>query len=322
MFDLLDWNRFRFWVQLSFFVLFVYGGYLGIDLGRSLPTFACPFNTQGYGGGCYLMLLQYHLSWGREKLFGVAGLTVLSGLAVFYLWFVALNKAWCGFACPLGTLQDWLSALRRASGIRYGRYSETQFRSLARIKYVLLALMILIPLGIGAGWFTRDWSMPFCMLCPARPIIPALTGKFDYWAVDFSSPGKMVLTALGMIVTALFLVGAFVKKRFFCFFCPMSALQYLISRPALLTLRKDGAKCTRCGDCYRVCDMEIKEIADDVANPRIMMDDCMLCLKCVAYCPEPGALKANFAGVTFFEASEAGFIKRMQKGVKRERRDA
>ena len=124
-------------------------------------------------------------------------------------------------------------------------------------------------------------ASPFCMICPARPIIPSFSGKFDYWKVDFSTTAKMVLTTLGMIVTALFLVGSFVKKRFFCFFCPMSALQYLISRPALLTLRKDGSKCTRCGDCYRVCDMEIKEIADDVTNPRIMMDDCTLCLKCV-----------------------------------------
>ncbi|MEY2633725.1 MAG: hypothetical protein RIR00_2379, partial [Pseudomonadota bacterium] len=79
--------------------------------------------------------------------------------------------------------------------------------------------------------------------------------------------------------------------------------------------KKDGSKCTRCGDCYRVCDMEIKEIADDVDNPRIMMDDCTLCLKCVASCPEPGALKAQFATITFFESTEAGFIKRMNKGL-------
>lgn len=316
MFNRIDWNRFRFWAQLFFFILFVYGGYLGVNLGRSIPAFACPFNTEGYGGGCYLMLMQYHLSWGWERLFSKAGGVALTAFLVFYLWFIVLNKAWCGFACPLGTIQDWIAALRRRLGIRYGRYSEKQFRVLSKIKYVLLALMILIPLGISAGWFTRDMASPFCMICPARPIIPSFSGKFDYWKVDFSTTAKMVLTTLGMIVTALFLVGSFVKKRFFCFFCPMSALQYLISRPALLTLRKDGSKCTRCGDCYRVCDMEIKEIADDVTNPRIMMDDCTLCLKCVAYCPEPGALKANFASITFFESTEAGFVKRMQKGVR------
>jgi ferredoxin len=49
-----------------------------------------------------------------------------------------------------------------------------------------------------------------------------------------------------------------------------------------------------------------------------MMDDCTLCLKCVAACPEPGALKANYAGIAFFESTEAGFIKRNQKGIRSE----
>jgi ferredoxin-type protein NapH len=314
-FDMVDWNRFRFWLQLSFFILFVYGGYAGLDLGKNLPTFACGYNTEGRGGMCYLIPLQHQFAWPWEKLFSAAALTILTGFLTFGLWFIVFNKGWCGLACPLGTIQDWITALRRRLGIRYGRYTLEQFRVLSQIKYILLALMLLIPLGIGAGWFSKDMGSPFCMICPGRMIIPTLTGKFDHWTVDFSTTAKMVMTSLGMVVTGLFFVGAFVKKRFFCFFCPMSALHYLISKPALLTLKKDGSKCTRCGDCYRVCDMEIKEIADDVSNPRIMMDDCTLCLKCVASCPEPGALKAKFATVTFFESTEAGFIKRMHKGI-------
>ena len=62
----------------------------------------------------------------------------------------------------------------------------------------------------------------------------------------------------------IFLVGSFVKKRFFCFFCPMSALQFLFSRIGLLRLIKDGDKCTRCGNCSRVCDVGIKEIAESI----------------------------------------------------------
>ncbi len=34
-------KRFRFWLQIGFFALFVYGGYLAINLGNSLPTFSC-----------------------------------------------------------------------------------------------------------------------------------------------------------------------------------------------------------------------------------------------------------------------------------------
>ncbi|MHB1401282.1 MAG: 4Fe-4S binding protein [Thiobacillus sp.] len=313
--DRVDLNRFRFWLQLAMFALLVYGGYLAVNLGTHLPMFSCGFNEEGRAGVCYLLPLQHQLSRPWPQLFGFAGISVLTGFGIFFLWFIVLNKGWCGYVCPLGTIQDWITALRRRLGARYSRYTQGQFRQLSRIKYLLLALMVLIPLGIGGGWFSRDMGTPFCLICPGRMILPMFTGDFSQFTIDFSSKTALVMTALGMGVTGLFLAGAFVKKRFFCFFCPMSALHYLISKPALLKLKKDGDKCTRCGDCYTVCDMEIKEIADDIKTRDIMMDDCILCLKCVAACPEPGALKANFASVTFFESTEAGFIKRSQKGI-------
>lgn len=312
-----DLRRFRFWLQLLFFALFVYGGYLAINLGQYLPTFSCGFNNEGRGGVCFFLPLQHMLARDLSSLFGYAGLSLLFGLLYFALWFIVLNKAWCGYACPLGTLQDWITSLRNRLGVRYSRYTQDQFRKLSRIKYVLLALMVLIPLGVGGGLFSHDMVTPFCEICPARMIIPAFTGDFSQLTIDFSTKTTMVMTALGMLVFGLFLAGAFVKKRFFCFFCPMSAMHYLISKPALLKLKKDGSKCTRCGDCYRVCDMEIREIADEVDKPRIMQDDCILCLKCVSACPESGALKASFAGLTLFESTEQGFIKRMNKGIEK-----
>ncbi|MEN6585893.1 MAG: 4Fe-4S binding protein [Sulfuricella sp.] len=310
-----DFNRFRFWFQLVAFVLFVYGGYLAVDLGTRLPFFSCGYNQEGRAGVCFLLPLQHQLGRPWPMLFSAASLAILTGFAIFALWFIVLNKGWCGFVCPLGTIQDWITALRRRLGIRYSSYSRGQFEQLTRIKYILLLLMILIPLGVGGGIFSHDMSPPFCLICPARMILPMFTGDFSQFSIDFSSKTALAMTALGMAVTALFLVGSFVKKRFFCFLCPMSALHYLISKPALLKLKKNGDKCTRCGDCYTVCDMGIRAIADDIETKDIMTDDCTLCLKCVASCPEPGALKATFAGISIFESTETGFIKRCQKGI-------
>jgi ferredoxin-type protein NapH len=312
-----DLKRFRFWFQLAAFVLFVYGGYLAINLGNSLPMFGCGYIREGRAGVCYLLPLQHQLARPWEQLFGYAGIAVLTGFAIFALWFIVLNKGWCGFVCPLGTLQDWLTSLRQKLGIRQSGYSHEQFNKLTWIKYVLLALMLLIPLGIGGGLWSHEVGAPFCQICPGRMILPLFVGDISQWTIDFSSTGKIVLTALGMGITGLFIGGAFVKKRFFCFFCPMSALHYLLSKPALLRLRKDGSKCTRCGDCYTACDMEIREIADDVKRKEIMTDDCTLCLKCVAACPEKGALKVDFANITIFESTEEGFIKRMNKGIRK-----
>jgi ferredoxin-type protein NapH len=313
-----DLNRFRFWFQLAAFLLLVYGGYLAIDLGSSLPMFSCGYNREGRAGVCYLLPLQHQLARPWPQLFSLAGIGVLTGFATFFIWFIVLNKGWCGFMCPLGTVQDWLTAIRKRTGIRYSLYGEQAFNRLSWVKFVLLALLILIPLGIGGGFFSHDLGAPFCQICPGRVILPLFTGDPEQLSVDFSSIGTMILTGSGMFIAGLFIAGSFVKKRFFCFFCPMSALHYLISKPALLKLKKDGAKCTKCGNCFNVCDMEIRAIADDIKRTDIMTDDCTLCLKCVAACPEPGALKVEFGRINIFEATEEGFLKRMNKGAGRD----
>lgn len=309
--DRIDLRRFRFWLQLASFALLVYGGRLAIDLGNSLPTFSCGYNKKGQAGVCYLLPLQHQLAEPWSQLFSPAGLGVLSGFAIFLLWFVLLNKAWCGFICPLGTIQDWITSLRKLFGIRYSTYSDDQFKKLSLVKYVLLLALIFMPLAIGGQLLSHDWATPYCQICPARMIIPVFNGDFSQWLVDFSSTGKMVLTALGMFITGLFLIGSFLKKRFFCFFCPMGAFHYIFSKLALFKLKKEGSKCTVCGDCYRVCDLQIKPIADNVVKKDILMDDCILCLKCVAACPEQGALRVDFLGKTVFESTKDGFVKRM-----------
>lgn len=312
-------NRFRLWTQIATFVLLVYGGHALINLSGYLPTFACGFNSPGRGGMCFLIPLQSYLARPPRELLGITGFLLVMGTGIFLAWFLVLNKAWCGYVCPLGTIQDWITALRRRTGIRYSVYTWGQFRALTWVKYALLALTILIPLGIGGSVLHPDLGKPFCMICPGRYLIPLFNLDTSKLVIDFSTKTMMVMTSLGLLSTGLFLAGSFVKKRFFCFFCPMSALHYLVSKPALLKLEKDGEKCTRCGDCYRVCDMQIREIADDVKTKSIMTDDCTMCLKCVAACPETGCLKVRFVKATVFESTEAGFVKRMHQGASSER---
>jgi len=308
-------SRFRTWFQLGAFVLLVYGGYLAINISDQLPSFACVFNEKR-GGSCYLMGFQHQMSIPFNRLMGGAGIGVLVGLATFAGLFLLFNKAWCGYACPLGTIQDWLTKLRRMTGVRYSNYSAKTFNSLSKIKYILLALLILIPMAMGNSIFglpklNHDFSVPFCMICPGRTLLPMFTGDFSQLVIDFSSKTKMVFTALGMAITGMFLAASFVKKRFFCLFCPMSALHYVFSKASFLRLTKNGDKCTRCGNCYRACDVGIRAIADDIESKNIVKDDCMMCLKCIEVCPENQCLKASFLGIPIFVSTEEGFFTRM-----------
>ncbi len=306
-----DIRKFRFYAQLFFFVVFVYGGFLAIDLGREIPVFSCGYDRES-GGMCFFLPLQHQLARPLDVLLSPASITVLIGLLTFVLWFIVFNKAWCGYACPLGTMQDWLTGLRKKFGIRFGTYTQPQFNMLKKIKYYMLALVILAPILVGMGVLGGEWRTAFCEICPGRMITPLFVGDVSQWTLDFSTKSSMVLTALGMIIAALFVVGSFVKKRFFCFFCPMSAMHYIFSDAALLKLKKDGDKCTKCGDCYNVCDMQIKDIADDVESTNILRDDCTLCMKCVAACPEDDALHVDILNMKVFTSTKDGFAKRMK----------
>ncbi len=307
-------SRFRFWVQLVTFILFVYGGYWGISISQNLPIFACPYD-HATGGTCYLISLQHqlHITW--ANLFSWRGVAVLTSFGTFLIFFLVLNKAWCGFVCPVGTLQDWITKLRKSLGIRFSRYEDSTFKYLKVIKYIFLLWLLIVPLAIANSFFglpqmSHDWFPPFCTICPTRVIMPLFTGDVSQLIIDFSSTPSLIMTTLGVLAAGLFLTGSFVKKRFFCLFCPMSALQYLFSKIAFLRLNKDGNKCTKCGNCYRVCDVGIKEIADDITSKNIVKDDCMLCLKCVEACPEDRCLEVTFLKFPIISATEEGFFKR------------
>lgn len=307
-------SKFRLVFQILAFLLLIYGGYLSIDLGTSIPTFACPYN-QECPGTCYLISAQHqvHNTW--ASLFGFRGKALLAGLLSFVLLFLILNKAWCGYICPLGTIQDWITKLRNRIGVSFSRYDDLSFRRLKTIKYVLLVLLLIIPLGMSNSIFglpllSHDLSAPFCQICPGRIITPLFVGDASQLFVDFTNATTMFMSSLGIIVLALFIVGSIFKKRFFCFFCPMSALHFLFSKIALLRLNKNGENCTKCGNCYRVCDVGIKAIAEDIDHSYIVKDDCMMCLKCIEACPENDCLKASFLTLPVFESTEEGFFSR------------
>jgi Pyruvate/2-oxoacid:ferredoxin oxidoreductase delta subunit len=311
-----DVSRFRTWFQLAAFALLVYGGSAAVDLSNNLPTFACPFAGDERGGTCFLFPLQHMLNvkLARSAVGALIGLSM--SLLTFVVWFAVLNKAWCGWLCPLGTVQDWITRLRQRLGVRGSEYSEATFRRLSAIKYFFLLLVVIPPLGVANSLFglprlPHDAGATWCQLCPARTLLPLFTGRTSELAIDFSTTTMVVLSSLGLLMLGVFLVGSFVKRRFFCLLCPMSALQHLFGRLALLRLSKDGARCTRCGNCARACDIGIPEIATDLETTNMTTSNCMLCLKCVAVCPETDCLQATFVGFPVYRATAAGFFARM-----------
>ncbi len=291
--------------HLSFFLL-IYGGRLGINLGNSLPCFACPY-VSGCAGHCYLMVLQRSsvgFQTTFEGLFSSAALNIFYPLVLFLLLFLPLSKLWCGWICPFCLFQDWITMLRKKTGIREMIFPRKTRKNLKPIKYVLLVLLIAIPISIANWGLHPDWALPFCRICPAKPILPLFEGNTSYFHIDGTNGVTIGFTFLSMILTGGLVVGMFFKERFFCMLCPMLALMHLFRKISPLRFEKEVPTCTACGNCERLCPVDIPDVYLEKDKKDVLSQDCMACMSCIESCPGDDVLAFKWYKFNLFSSSK------------------
>lgn len=306
-------SRVRGIVQQAAFLVLTYGGRIGINLGYALPCFSCPF-VPGCGGYCFLMALQGVGPWGIGYYVPRVFSEVLWWLFIFALLAILLSKLWCGWLCPFGTLQDWLSCLRKTLGIREAEFSWRTRKRLRPVKYVLLAVIVLVPFLLAFAALPADFNLFFCQICPARVVMPLFAGKVYNFALDFTNPIVLAFSFLSLSIAAVVIVGCFFKERFFCIFCPMLPLLQLFQRISLIRFEKAGQYCSGCGNCERMCPMDIREVHLETKHQTQLTEDCLFCMRCVESCPEDRVLSFWFLKWPIFSSARAYVAKLLQKG--------
>ena len=306
-------TKLRSWVQFITFLLLTYGGRFGLNFGHALPCFACPY-VGGCPGHCYLMALQGSF-WGFQmrlpEIIGAQGVRASGMLLLFIVLALLLSKTWCGWICPFGTLQDWITALRRKMGIRESKLSWKFRDRLKPVKYILLVLLIVIPVLIANAGLHSDYRLPFCQICPAKPIMPIFEGNFQYFSIETTNTITIVMTGLSLSLTAFFMVGMFFKERFFCVFCPLLALLSLIEKIGLIKIKKNVEGCIGCGSCERLCPMDIRDVHNEKEKADVTTQDCMLCMKCTESCSHDKVLSIVIFGKKVFSSSKEYVAKRV-----------
>jgi len=316
--------RLRFIVQALFFVLFLYAGLLGMRrltiAGRepSLPTFSCEYARQKIVK-CYLHDLQTFATRGAADRY-----VSLIEPTLFFLFFCLLaGRAWCGWACPLGFLQDCISHVRVALGFGCVRAGPRARAAFAWTAYAFLGLAVFLSVFIGrpeSRLYPLQGSLtsPYCQICPARQLLPLVQADAsNFLLYDRFTAATRVMSVLGMVTVSMFVFGAPVMRRFWCRFCAMGILMRLlrINRWSCLGLVKDPKRCTYCGTCERVCPVDISQVYHEREDRSVRLAACHLCLKCVEGCPEDGVLEARWFGRKVFRSRfQYAFEKINRKG--------
>ncbi|MBR4826299.1 MAG: 4Fe-4S binding protein [Bacteroidales bacterium] len=236
----------------------------------------------------------------------MSSLQIMMGLALAAA-VILFSKLFCGYLCPVGTVEDLLRKLRKLIGIKPLRIPSKSVadKLLRLVKYVLVFWIF---------YSTATASELFCKnLDPYYAVATGFKGEITLW---------MSLVTVGLVV-----IGGFLVDMFWCkYICPLGAISnslkfwswmlgisllwfvlgklgmaiawpwllgalclagYLLEiingKPAmqLLYVFKDDSKCSGCGLCNKACPYGI-----DVAGGRgrLMNVDCTLCGECTAAC--------------------------------------
>lgn len=245
----------------------------------------------------------------------VQGLFFLSLVTI--LLTILLGRVFCGWVCPLGTLNNIVGSLKRTRSYKV-RYWH-------RLKYYILIFLLTSSLLSLQLVGIMD---PLSLLI--RSLSVSLYPQFNYGIrsifdgiYSFNIKGLTVLSEaiysllkktvlsfqqtfyqqnafIGMLF--LLILGLnLIEKRFWCrYLCPLGALLGILSRYSILK-RTLSEGCTSCGVCSKVCqggaDPDKKEGWKDY--------ECYYCFNCDDICPN-NAVSFGFSGKKKAEALDLG----------------
>ncbi|MCK4607061.1 MAG: 4Fe-4S binding protein [candidate division Zixibacteria bacterium] len=229
---------------------------------------------------------------------------------------IFLGRFFCGWVCPLGSLNHWISEIRseRRKYRGKGKIQSNRYKSYQKIKFYLFFFLIaaalagtlqtglldplpLLARSLGTVVLPTMHSAALGLVGWAKSLGLPYVGGGAQLAYDIIAPYLLNFRLVhfhGILTIGLLFVAILILNRVFTRFwcrgiCPLGAMLGLFSRFAILGLQKDESSCDHCNLCLLHC--------QGGDNPDIgarwRQAECHLCLNCQADCPQ-GSLKFKF----------------------------
>ena len=184
-------------------------------------------------------------------------------MVIAFLTAILFGPAFCGWICPLGTVQEWFSKIgKKLFKNRYNHMMPSRLdRVLRYLRYLVLA-WVLTMTAVSGQLIFADYDPYFAL--------------FNFWSSE--------VAVGGLIVLAVTLLLSLVIERPWCkYACPYGAVLGISNLFRIFKIKREPSTCINCSLCSERCPMNI-----DVENKTtIRHHQCISCLECTseASCP-------------------------------------
>ncbi|MFW9783630.1 MAG: 4Fe-4S binding protein [Candidatus Heimdallarchaeota archaeon] len=256
---------------------------------KVLPILNSPRNPISDGAG----ILEYIFYFITEGVFP------LFLIAVLVLVLLFTSRFFCGWICPIGTIQDVCAGIptqKRTLKI-------STHKSLLKIKYVLIILIIIIvvPLGImratnyalyldyraNLGDFGDKPMSYFSLSEYIFVFFPKILGEMITTGSVQPLFSNFLVFFIFFFYFALIVLSVWYPRVYCRYICPFAAVASTISEYSFLKLSRNPVRCvgrSECGKCEKVCPKQIRMLEEPfeffTGN-----GECNFCLKCKELCP-------------------------------------
>ncbi|MAT40910.1 MAG: ferredoxin [Anaerolineaceae bacterium] len=263
----------RVWVQLFFFILvaLIAVNHTLAESGGGIPLLAsaslhaiCPF-------GGVVSLYQYAtVGTFVQKIHESSFVLMIIAFALAFL----VGPAFCGWVCPLGTIQEWVSNIgRKIFKKKHNHVIPYKVdRVLRYTRYLVLIWVVFMTATSGKLFFAS---------------IDPYFALFNFWTSEVAIGGLLIL--------GVTLLASLVVERPWCkYACPYGAVLGITNLFRVFKIRRNETDCKVCKVCSRDCPMNIPVHAVKVVRDH----QCISCLECTSegICPVPATVEFAAGG--------------------------
>ena len=185
-------------------------------------------------------------------------MAVFGALIVLILYGIFLGRAFCSWVCPVNLITDFAAFIRSRLDFKTSKF----FILSKNLRYYVLALVLILSFILSIPVFE----------------------SFSYIGVIHRG---IIFGGTSWLFVAfiIFCIDTFLSSRATCsHFCPLGAFYALTSRFALLKVKYDTDKCTKCFRCVGICPENQVLWMIGKQSSSVNSGECTRCGRCIEVC--------------------------------------